>query len=93
MLREHLEESIREDLTRRITAAILRKAKLTERVERAMEKRAERIDETCSMLADRVREDFKSDPSQRWTEPVERIAGELASPLPRRDDDAPVGST
>jgi hypothetical protein len=91
-LRKHLEASVRGGLERRITAAVLRKAKVNERAERAMEKRAERIDETCSTLADRVREDFKSDPRQRWTRPVERIAGELASPLPRGNDNAPAGS-
>jgi hypothetical protein len=91
-LREHLKTSTRGDLERRITAKILRRAKLAERVERAMAKRADLIDEECKALAGRVRDDLKGDPTRRWTEPVERIARKLASPLTHRDDDAPARS-
>jgi hypothetical protein len=91
-LRKQLEAEVRGDLERRITAKILRKARIAERVERATEKRAGRIDEQCAALADQVRHDLEGDATRRWIEPVERIASELASPLSRRGDDAPAGS-
>jgi hypothetical protein len=81
-LRKRLEAEVRWEYERRITARVLRKARVAERVARAMAKRAGRIDAECAALAGRIRDDLKGDPTRRWTEPVKRIARELLSPRP-----------
>jgi hypothetical protein len=79
VLRSRLEDKIRRVFRKRYTSAILRKARLDERVERAVSRRADVIAAAVDSLPDQVRRELERQMVQPWVEPVDRLARAIAS--------------
>jgi hypothetical protein len=74
ILDDSFDQVVRDRLKQGITRAILRRANLDERVERAIERRAEAIDAARNALPGLVVHNLERKPENPWTEPVSRIA-------------------
>jgi hypothetical protein len=79
VLRSRLEDKIRRVFRKRYTSAILRKARLDERVERAVSRRADVIAAAVDSLPDQVRRELERQMVQPWVVPVDRLARAIAS--------------
>jgi hypothetical protein len=79
VLIDRLEEETRAKVNRRLTARILRRARLEDRVTRAMERRQPTIKALSATIQKDVAQKLEDDPSQPWGSPVEQMAREIAA--------------
>jgi hypothetical protein len=78
VLKDHLARAVRENLERRITARILRRARIGERVERAMGRREPVLQQRAARIDGDVRRLLGKRPTDPWGEPVRQIARAIA---------------
>jgi hypothetical protein len=78
VLRTQLEQNARRELTERFTEAALRRARIAERVEQAMLRRADAIATAVESLPDQVCRYLERHRVDPWTTPIEKIARKLA---------------
>jgi DNA topoisomerase VI subunit B len=82
VMREQLEEDIRERLHDTITEKILEEAGIDDLVEEAFKERLPAMDDLTEELVDRVTKELKRDRSQPWRKPVGELARTLADDPP-----------